>query len=506
MSQASTPISRREWLRRTSALGLSGPGAAFGLNLAALGQASAATAEDYKALVCVFMMGGNDAINTVMNTDASSWATYVATRGTPSTGIGLAAPGTQGIANGANTHLQLGGVLPIAPASTGDGRELALHPGLRAVRDLFAARRLSILANVGPLIGPVTKAAYEARSAALPAKLFSHNDQQATWQSFAPEGSTSGWGGRLMDQLMSGNQRAMFSTVSLSGNAVWLSGQQAHPYQLVPAGAVRVGGSTGAVYGSTAVQQKMQSLMRNVRTNSVLAREHAAVAARSMDAEGLLTGAMPPVGSGPWASSATSATDPLLQYLDPVTQVQKLNPLAYQLQGVARMIAARGTLGMRRQVFFVSMGGFDTHDAQVTSQASLLARLNHALQYFDRTLQQMGVDDNVTTFTASDFGRTFASNGDGTDHGWGGHHFIMGGAVRGGELFGRMPVLGTRLDGTRFNSNDLLASGTLLPSTSVDQYAATLGRWMGVSDSALLDIMPGLRNWNASQRNLGMFA
>lgn len=506
MTRQLSTLSRRELLRRAGALGLAGPGAALGLNLAAMSNASAAGASDYKALVCIFLQGGNDALNTVLNTDADTWSHYTAARGTALDGIALAAPGTPANLGSSFMNARLGGVLPITPVSGGDGRAMALHPVLGGVRDLFNARRVAIVGNVGPLVGPLSKAAYQGGVAARPAKLFSHNDQQSTWQSFAPEGSTRGWGGLFADALMAGNQKSMFSTLSVAGSAVWLAGNQARPYQMSPAGPVRIGGSTGSVFGSSVAQQKMQAIMRSVRNNQVLEREHAAVVSRSIDAEAVLAGALPGITSGPWGSQAIPTADPLLQYRDPSTGVVQINPLAFQLQGVARSIAARSTLGMSRQVFYVSLGGFDTHDSQGPTHANLLARLAHAMQYFDKTLTAMGVDQNVTTFTASDFGRGLSSNGDGCDHGWGGHHFVMGGAVRGGALYGRLPTLGASDGRNGYDSPDLLNSGALLPTTSVDQYASTLGRWLGLSDSTLAGILPGLGNWSVASRNLGFMA
>jgi uncharacterized protein (DUF1501 family) len=219
----------------------------------------------------------------------------------------------------------------------------------------------------------------------------------------------------------------------------------------------------------------------------------------------VLSGALPGAGAGPWGTPGLppGQPDPLLQYLDPETGLMVPNPTAAQLQAVARMIAARSTLGMARQVFFVGVSGYDTHDTQQQRHTRLLAQLAHALAYFDNVTTQMGVADMVTTFTASDFGRTFASNGDGCDHGWGGHHMVMGGAVRGGDIYGKLPVYGTADGQGGFTSEDQLAGGMLLPSTSVEAYAATLGSWFGLSNSELLTILPGLAQWNFSQRNLG---
>jgi uncharacterized protein (DUF1501 family) len=219
--------------------------------------------------------------------------------------------------------------------------------------------------------------------------------------------------------------------------------------------------------------------------------------------------ARPPsdVRFGTPAANYNANNDPKLQYINPTNGANTFNSLAQQLQMVARMIdASRNTdIGARRQVFFVSMGGFDTHDQQNANHAQLMARLAHAMRYFDNALEAIGERNNVTTFTASDFGRTFTSNGDGTDHGWGAHHFVMGGAVRGGDLYGTFPVYGTKnVNNNNFDSSpDQIGNGSLLPTTSVDQLGATLGRWFGLSDGQLQDIFPNLNQWNASQRNLG---
>jgi len=497
-------LSRRELLRRAGTLGLVAPAAApFALNLAAMGRACAATAGDYKALVCIFLYGGNDAYNTVLATDTASWSRYSSQRGQGDQPLALAPAGTIPVGGASDFHAQLGGVLPISPTRT-QGRGFALHPSLGAVRDLFAAGRLGVVANVGPLVRPTTKANFADPAFPKPPKLFSHNDQQAVWQTFTPEGAGTGWGGRLADLVMAGNQRTMFSAISVSGNAAWLTGAQARQYQLATSGSIHLGGA-GSMYGSSVVQQKLQAIASTTRGTNLIERDHAAVVARSIDADGVLGSVLPAAGAGPWGTAgATSATDPLLKFANPDTRTTELNPLALQLQAVARTIAARGTLGMTRQVFFVGLGDFDTHDEQPRRHAANMARLAHALRYFDDTLTAMGVGDDVTTFTASDFGRTFTTNGDGSDHGWGGHHFVMGGAVRGGDLYGAFPVYGGSDNRGGFTSPDQLAAGALLPTTAVDQYAATMGRWFGVSDSDLATILPNLRNF--SSRDLGFMA
>jgi uncharacterized protein (DUF1501 family) len=501
-------ISRRELLRRAGSVGLFGSALTpLALNLAAIGNASAANTGGYKALVCVFLFGGNDAYNTVLATDAPSWTAYTAARGDANTNIALAAPGTPpNGAPGASLNARLGGVLPISPATPRAGRSFALHPVLGGVRDLFGAGRLAILANVGPLVQPMTKADWVGGRLARPSKLFSHNDQQSAWQAFAPEGSIKGWGGRLGDVMASGNRDPRFTAISLTGKSVWTEGASTHGFQLATSGTIAVGGSGATLFGSALVKQKLMALSRSTRNDQLIEREHAAMVNRSINTEAVLGPALPPLGSAPWSTPGNTNpdTDPLLQLTVPGTTTRQANPLAQQLQAVARAIAARSALGMNRQVFFVGIDGFDTHAVQPERHALGLARLNQALVYFDSVISQMGVADSVTTFTASDFGRAFTSNGEGTDHGWGGHHFIMGGGVHGGDLYGNFPVYGSSDGVNGFNSNDQLqANGSLLPSTGLPCYAATLGRWLGCTDAELLSAMPELNGFPAGQRQLG---
>ena len=508
MKSFRSPASRREFLRRAGALSIAGPAAPFALNLAGVGSAAAQSAPGYKALVCLFLYGGNDAFNMVLPTDAASWSAYLAVRNQAPDSIALRSPGTPAVLSaGGGSPDRLGGVPAIDPLRA-QGRSFALHPTMTGARDLFAARRLAIVSNVGPLVRPTTKAEYHDDRFAKPAKLFSHNDQQSTWQAYAPEGAIAGWGGRMGDLLASANDRAVFTSISASGNAVWLSGQTVLQYQVSTRGAIRIGSSSGTLYGSKTAFEKMQGIMRGARSAHVLEKDHAAVVARSIDAEAALSAALPPADVAPYGTPGPTGAsgDPLLLYDSPLSGGKAMNPLAQQLQIVARTIGARTALGARRQVFFVSMGGFDTHDGQNRTQADNLARLSHALQYFDTALVAMGVGNNVTTFTASDFGRTFTSNGDGTDHGWGAHHFVMGGAVRGGDLYGHFPAYGTSTGRGDFASPNQIGNGALLPEVSVDQYAATLGHWFGLSDGQLLELFPNLANFDTGVRKLGFMA
>lgn len=449
----------------------------FTLNLAAMGSAVAQTTGDYKALVCLFLTGGNDSFNTLLPTDPTSWNEYIRVRNVGGTTDSIALPSV-----GAS-----GGVLPIAPNTSQAGRSFALHPNLAPLKTLFDAGRLAAVANVGTLIQPVTKAQYAAGTAAVPPRLFSHNDQQATWQSLQPEGVQIGWGGRMADMVMSSNNNATFTAISNAGSALFLSGRSARQFQISGTEMGPVQNLKGALYGTSASANPLQAII-TADQNNLFMKEHAAVMRNAIAAQATLAGAMVPAGTG--------VPNPTM-YVNPVTGVAGVNPLAVQLQTVARIIAGRSALGARRQVFYVSLAGFDTHDMQRTKHADLMARLAHAMAYFDglmASLQGTDMRKQVTLFTASDFGRTFASNGDGTDHGWGGHHFIMGGAVKGKDIYGVMPSTGVghELD---------VGSGALLPTISVDQYGATLASWFGLSATQITDVFPNIVNFN--NRNLG---
>lgn len=474
--------SRREFLRisgalsSSQALGLAS--APFAINLATVGAAAAQNnASDYKALVCLFLYGANDHFNTVLATDSSSWQQYQTIRTTNEAGsIALPAVG--------NT----GGVIGITPKTMQSGRSFALHPNLTGIKNLFDNGRAAIIANVGPLVMPTTLAQYKAGSVKLPPKLFSHNDQQSLWQAYAPEGAAYGWGGRMGDMMAASNSNPIFTAISASGNAVFLAGRNVNQYQVSASGAVPIAGISGTLYGSSTAANSLRSIITGDSSN-YFQKEQSAITNRAISAQSLLSPAMAIAGNG-------GVPNPT-QYLNPNTNALANNALATQLQTVARIIAGRNTLGAKRQVFFVSIGGFDTHDAQRSLQADLLARVSHAISYFDTTLGSlMGSDmrNQVTLFTASDFGRTFTSNGDGTDHGWGSHHFIVGGAVKGSDIYGSFPITGLK------HSQDV-GSGSLLPQFSVDQYGATLANWFGLSTTQINDIFPNIVNF--SNRNLG---
>ncbi|WP_293900807.1 DUF1501 domain-containing protein [Phenylobacterium sp.] len=503
-------MDRRHLLKLGGAMSALGVGAPFALQLAAAGSAAGQSAPDYRALVCVFLFGGNDSHNTVLATDPDSFGRYFTTRNTGSDPIALLPVGTAptppgqvnpvtGRVSDLGSPEAWGGVLPIAPrtvqkipdGTSASTRTFGLHPFLGPMQGLFNQGRLAILANVGTLIQPTSKAQYQAKSVGLPTSLFSHNDQQSTWQALSTEGARTGWGGRFADLMAASNgSNTLFTAVSAAGNAVFLSGQSVVQYQLSTGAqpAVVITGQQGtSLFGSSLGPSRVKDLITDTSLPSNFAADYSSVVARSISAATTVNTA--------FAQGIVTAVPAASAYTNPISQKVETNTLALQLQTVARMIAASSTLGVKRQVFFVSLGGWDTHDFQNTTQPNLLAKVAHAFAYFDGALANIGGIDRrgqVTTFTASDFSRSFTTNGDGTDHAWGAHHFIMGGAVNGGDIYGQYPTLGVDIGG--FNNPDNI-NGALIPTTSVDQYGATLGRWFGVSDSDIDVIFPRLRNF-----------
>jgi uncharacterized protein (DUF1501 family) len=456
--------SRRLFLQAASALGtqagLAQGAAPLAMSLAglsALASQSAHAADvstGYRALVCLFMAGGNDSHNWVVPIDAAEYAQYASVR--------------RELAWNA-AQLQ-----PITSTSQGSGRRFGMPMELAPLRDLYEAGRAAVIANIGTLERPVTKAEYQA-SAGLPSKLFSHNDQQSVWQSLSPEGARSGWGGRIGDILASANANPVFTSISTSGNAIFLTGANVTQYQVGSDGPVKVNALTDWWSGNVAAPLR-RTLARG--GSHVMQSEYTRVMQRSLDTTATLLSAL--AGTAVPALPTTPVALP-----GGGTLTLSSDGLAKQLRMVAQLVAAGQTLGMRRQVFMVNIGGFDTHANQMRDQPPLMARVAQSIGYFMNALNGVGLQNNVTLFTASDFGRTLTSNGDGSDHGWGSHHFVAGGAVRGREIYGRMPI-------TALGTADDVGSGRLLPSTGVTQLAARLGGWMGLSAAEQAWVLPNL--------------
>ncbi len=460
---------RRQFLRTASMASMAGFYVSpFFLELNSMAaMAQEATGSDYKALVCVYLQGGNDGHGAVIATDTDSYAQFVQARqGAP----GLAYP--------------LADLLPITLQTPQAGRTFALNPYLSGVQNIFNAGRAGIIANVGTLVEPATKTQIDANSVVLPDSLFSHFDQTAAWQAIASNlgsGEHVGWGGAVADAIesMNMNSNSMFTCISTAGNALFLAGQTSFQLNVTPAGPIPIYGLQSPPFGSPAATNPLNSILTAEETN-LFAQEYEVVINRSMQAQAILATAMAPAGAGGVANPP--------QYLDPVTKMLTDNPLAASLQTVARVIAGRASLGVTRQIFYVQLGSFDTHNNQAQIISQLLTQLGAALEYFDGVMVGMGLSNNVTTFTISDFGRTLTCNSNGTDHGWGSHHFVMGGAVQGQNMYGQYPVVGVN------QANDV-GAGRLIPTTAVEQYAGTLAQWFGLSNSQVSDVFPNFANF-----------
>ncbi|MEP7310730.1 MAG: DUF1501 domain-containing protein [Acidobacteriota bacterium] len=441
------PITRREFLRQSGGA----TGAALALQRFGLINALAQSG-GYQALVCIFLFGGNDSNNVIIPVD--DYASYNAVRG-PSTGLNIA----------------LDTLIPITPPSAGS--TFGLHPSLAALQPVWDQQRLAVVCNVGPLVEPLTRTLYQGGGAQTPLNLFSHSDQQGQWQTCVSTGpSATGWGGRTADRLDAGATFPMMVTVA--GLTPFTAASVARPLALTPGQAFRLNGFTGT-YGPS----------RYAALQAILAT----------DRDQALIQQVSDTTSMAIANSQALGTLPTLQTIFPNTT------LGNQLKEVAQLIQLnRSGLGLSRQLFFCSLGGFDTHSQQATAHASLLTQLANAMAAFNTATDELGVAQAVTTFTLSDFARTFQPNGNtGTDHAWGAHHFVMGGAVKGGDFYGTYPTLALNgPDDTDAGSN---ARGRWIPTLAVDQYAATLASWYGVGNADLPAVFPNLGRFDA--QNLG---
>ena len=427
---------------------------------------AAALQPDFKALVCLFMAGGNDANNLIVPTDAATYAAYA-------TGRGVLA-------------LQQNALLPITP-KTSDGRTWGLHPAMPELKALFDRGNAAILANVGTLAYPLTLDQYNSGSVPRPLQLFSHSDQQVEWMSSIPDKAfTTGWGGRLADLTNAFNTNPRVSmAITLNGQNSFQVGKSISQYAVGTTGAIAL---TGAGTGTSV------NGIRTAAMNDALAAQNANLfetafggsTSNALTNSALLSGVI--TGASPFA-----------------TQFANLNTsLSQQLHMVARLVNAQQTLNLKRQVFFVRTGGFDLHDNQVNigntsngAHATLLRDISTSLNAFYNALASVGVQNQVTTFTASDFGRTYNTNGAGSDHGWGSHHLVVGGAVNGGDVYGRMPTFA-------INGPDDTGRGRWIPTTSVDEYSATIAKWFGVSATDLPVVLPNITRF--AKPDLGFMA
>lgn len=442
-------FSRRELIR----LGTASVGT-LALRQFGLMPALAQNASDYRALVCVFLFGGNDSNNSVIPTDDASYKAYQSARGV------LAVP-----------------MSAMAPVTSVSGAPYGFHTLLKELASLFSSQELAVVANVGSLVQPVTRAIYQARQAPVPMNLFSHLDQQAQWQTSVAQGSSvTGWAGRAADYIAAQkiNSSSFPTVLSLSGNV--LEGAGLHTQSI----AMNAGGSLqlASFNTSAAAQARLNALTNLLTTDNGVALVQAANRVMSMSID----------DANQLANALGKAT--------PLSTKFPATSLGNQLKQVAQIIQAQSLLGMSRQIFFCSLGGFDTHTGELGTLNGLYPQMSQALAAFYSATQELGVADKVTTFTESDFNRTFQpTSGDGSDHAWGGHHLVLGGAVKGGEVYGKFPTF--QLGGP----DDTDVRGRWIPTTSIDQYGATLCSWFGIPDSALTTIFPNLANFGTA--NLG---
>lgn len=414
--------------------------------------ALAQSAPDYKALVCIFLMGGNDGHNTLIPQDTAGFAAYRNARG------GLALPD---------------GNTPLVQIAAKDGRPFAFNGGLSAVASLWGQGKLAAVANVGMLVQPTTRQQYMANAVTLPSNLFSHADQVIAMQAGNPFGSGgTGWAGRIADQVQSLNGAANFpAAFSMNGASLFCTGNVIQSASLYPGFDLSLNGLT--VWPTNGPQPRAQTLQEILTFDSGLALVQASnkINQDARDLNLMLR------------SAGTS---------QPLTTPFPGTNLGRQLRQIADIIKLRTATGMSRQVFFASIGGFDTHSSQSWQHWDLLRQVSEAMLAFHNATVEMGISDKVTTFTESDFGRTLQPSGSGSDHGWGSHHLVMGGSVKGGDIYGTFPTLA--LGGP----DDTNLRGALIPTTSIDQYGATMAKWFGVGPDAMSQVFPNLGNFPVS--------
>jgi uncharacterized protein (DUF1501 family) len=504
-------ITRRSFLRRSALLAGAG---AYGSTIRDMRLINSLMAADppadYKALVCVFLAGGNDANNWIVPTDNTTYGEYATARG--------------------NLVLPQSSLLPLRtgplvtdPAYTYQGRTYGFHPGCAGLQTLFGEKKLAVIQNVGTLVRPTTKAQYTSGLAAYrPPQLFSHSDQVTQWQTSIPDQPpATGWGGRMADIFDSvANPFGQISmSVSLSGANTLQIGNLVSQYHVSTSGAVifNSGGSGGGLMGITGARQKAMQGILDDKDNSITnlqRKAYAGVLDSAIFTGDLLNNniaAYLDPTDAPATYAAQNATAPwrwntgLTGIYSAAAQPNGLGgfpntTLGIQLKMIARLIAASGPAGfnMKRQIFYCQLGGFDTHTAQVdgnnfTNQPTnaggthygLLSQVSQAMLAFQRAMVQLGLDDKVTQFTASDFSRTFPSNSQGSDHGWGSHHIAVGGDVDGGKFFGK-------LQNFAISGPDDTGIGRWIPTTAVDEHTATLAKWYGLNPGDITSMLPNL--------------
>lgn len=449
----SNKLSRRKFLGTVPCMAL-GSTTLFSslINLKAINSIMGSTSingGDYKALVCVLLSGGNDSFNMLIPRGNTEYAEYASVR--------------------SNQAIPQNSILPITPKTT-DGREYGLHPSMTGLQSIFQNGNAAFISNIGTLIEPVTKTGVKDKSATVPLGLLSHIDQVMHWQTATPlDRSSIGWGGKMADILKSMNSNQDVSmNISLAGNNIYQRGNNIVEYAINNDGAVAINGMDNPDPFFRTMTEDVTDMM-NKNYEDLFKDAYTEVMKRS-------------VNSNEVFNTAVESQDDLQ------SQFTAANRLSQDLRMVARAISGRSDLGAKRQIFFVELGGFDNHDELLNNHGELLATVDQALSEFYAATEMLGVADCVTTFTISDFARTLTSNGNGTDHGWGGNAIVMGGAVKGKDMYGEYPILS-------LDTNIELGGGVLIPSTAADSYFAELALWFGISPNDLSQIFPNIGNF-----------
>ena len=455
-------FSRRQFLKNISASALASASLAGIVNPLTAFQAQAQENDDYRALVCVFLLGGIDNHDIVLPYDTDSFNKFSRIRQSLLTQYG-------------DNRLREN-LLPLNPFNSSDfsGRQFALPPELPNIKSLFDQGNAAIIGNVGPLVVPTQRDQFLLDNVDLPPRLFSHNDQQAVWQSSQPEGAQFGWGGLFADAALNNNSAnsSTFSSITSRGNELFLTGEVANPFQISSEGSVTI---------------ELLDLFSELAPNSQLVQTLSShFQSQRFSSNNLIQTDVSNIMQN--AFTANAQFNEAILSATAINQAFPQSQLGAQLDLIARTISVREALGVNRQVFFVGIGGFDTHSNQADELPQLQQQIDSSITAFYLAMNELGIQDNVTLFTASDFGRTLAVNGDGTDHGWGAHHLVVGGAVRGNQIYGSIPepVFGHQQDA---------GSGRLIPTASVEQFAAPMGRWFGLNDQQLQTALPNLANF-----------
>ena len=471
-----TYYNRRRFLRSTAALSFAGTTGL--LSALTARSANAIDVSGYKALVCIFFKGGMDGFDTILPVDMASYDAFKSTRSDLFARYDSDNP---------NSSRNRENLLNLGASQRDKTREFGLPPQMAELKQLYDDGNMAVIGNVGPLIEPTTRATFENNQVLTPKNLFSHNDQQSTWMSMDIEGRNDGWGAQFARIAADADpsMNKAFSAITAASSDIFLRGKGISQFK------TQAGG--GSEVDILSKRWMLRSARNSDTARDILRRHFGSINANPLN-----------ILEADLAQSHKNGRETIEIYLNAIQNGQPLatgfpnTNLGGQLQAIAEAISLRGSLGVSRQVFFASIGGFDTHDDQVNDLPAKHVEISQAIAAFQNAMSELGTLNDVTTFTATDFGRTMVTNGDGTDHGWGNHHFVVGGAVNGAQIIGDIPPHDLAEDAYTEDR------GRLIPTTSVDEYAATLAQWFGLNTTDLTTVLP---NWsqNFDRKTLNLF-